>query len=87
MLLHSVSYAISAYNNHFPPKKKFGHVKIWPHVNNHFALWISILHNMLCIPSCLEGLKVLFYSWNHVIWSSFELDTVQKPLFSYFLQG
>jgi hypothetical protein len=52
-----------------------------------FALWISILHNMLCIPSCSEGLKVSFYSWNHVIWSCFEQDTAQKPMFAYFLHG
>ena len=49
------------------------------------ALWISILHNILFIPSCSECQKVSFSCQNHVIWCSFAQNTVQKPTFPYFL--
>ena len=48
------------------------------------AFWISILHNIFFIPSCSECQKVSFYSWNCVIWSSLDQDTVPKPTFPYF---
>jgi hypothetical protein len=38
----SVFYVLSAYDNHFPPKKKlFGHVNIWPHADNHLVWNVS----------------------------------------------
>jgi hypothetical protein len=36
------------------------------------------------IASCSECQKVSFYSWNHVIWSSFDQNTAPKPTFPYF---
>ena len=52
-------------------------LKMW----QHYATWISILHNIFSIPSCSECQIVSLYSWNHVIQSSFEQDTVHKPTF------
>ena len=48
------------------------------------ALRISISHNIFSVPSCSEFQTVLFYNRNHMIWSSFEQDTVKKPTFPYF---
>ena len=69
----------------FPNKNYLAMLKFDLMLITTLAFQISISHNIFCIPSCPECQKVLFYSWNHVIWSSFDQDTVQKPTFPYFL--
>src|SRR6202167_3840331 len=71
----------------FPKKNYLTMLKFCIMLITTLALQISILHNIFSIPSCSECQKVSFYSWNHVIWSSFEQDTVPKPMFPYFFGG
>jgi hypothetical protein len=80
-----IFYVLSGYNNHLSQKKIILPYQNSFNICNHpYGLNINItLHS----PSCPEGFKVSFYNLNHVIWFSFEQDTIQKPLFSYFLQG
>ena len=71
----------------FPPKNYLTMLKFGLMLITTLALLISILHHIFTIPSCSECQKVSFYGWNHVIWSSFEQDTVPKPTFPYFFGG
>ena len=86
MPVWSIFYVLSGYNNHLSQKKLFCHIKIQLIFVTTLIVWILILHNIFHSPSCPEGFKVSFYNLNHVILFSFEQDTIQKPLFSYFLQ-
>ena len=87
MPVWSIFYALSGYNNHLSQKKLFCLIKIQLIFVTTLIVWILILCNICSSPSCPEGFKVSSYNLNHVIWFSFEQDTIQKPLFSYFLQG
>ena len=84
-LLQSVFYVLSAYDNHFSQKNYLTMLKFGLMLITTLALWTSILHNIFSIPSCSEFQTVLFYNRNHMIWSSFEQDTVKKTHISILL--